>query len=333
MRTDSVLFVLRRRLALALCSTVLVSGFVTVSSRVGAHAATVTFDPILSGAPIEGYQHDPQVTSGYAKDVCFGRLRDGTRAAYDYMDSVFGWPTPGTMYTCREMINSSCSGTVVDPNTDPYFYSNNCWSNHAQGWAIDLMVGGNAPAPEPLARGNALVNWLLQADAAGNRYARARRLGIQQIIWNDRCWSSQSTADRNVTTASAMGNCNGDHFNHVHLDLTIAGANGQTSAYTSTARLDRESDYNGDGKADMMVYRPSEGNWYVRYTGGGQDTLNSGRWGDPGDVPLNGDYDGDGKADMMVFRPSTGAWHVKYTSSNHNETLTTQWGGPGDIVM
>jgi hypothetical protein len=74
-----------------------------------------------------------------------------------------------------------------------------------------------------------------------------------------------------------------------------------------------DGDYNGDGKADMMIFRPSTGQWLVRYTGGGQAQLNASQWGSPGDIPVKGDYNGDKKDDMMVFRPSTGQWLVWYT--------------------
>lgn len=66
-------------------------------------------------------------------------------------------------------------------------------------------------------------------------------------------------------------------------------------------------DYNGDGKTDMAVFRSSNGEWWILYSGGGYGAAS---WGVAGDIPVPGDYDGDGTTDIAVVRPSDGGWHT-----------------------
>ena len=76
------------------------------------------------------------------------------------------------------------------------------------------------------------------------------------------------------------------------------------------------ADYDGDGKADLGVWRPSTGEWFIVRSSNG--TLLGQQWGAGGapylDVPVPADYDGDGRADIAVWRSSTGFWYISRSS-------------------
>ncbi|MCA1684310.1 MAG: hypothetical protein LC708_04195, partial [Actinobacteria bacterium] len=76
-------------------------------------------------------------------------------------------------------------------------------------------------------------------------------------------------------------------------------------------------DYDGDGKSDRAIFRPSSGGWFVQQSSGG-DTART--YGQSGDIPVPGDYDDDGKTDVGVYRPAVGTWFVN-NSGTGTDTL------------
>jgi hypothetical protein len=87
------------------------------------------------------------------------------------------------------------------------------------------------------------------------------------------------------------------------------------------------ADYDGDGKADVAVYR--DGTWLIRRSSNGAVT--STRWGGLAqDVLVPGDYDGDGKTDIAVYRD--GEWFI--LRSFDGGVTATGWGGlPQDLPL
>ena len=63
-------------------------------------------------------------------------------------------------------------------------------------------------------------------------------------------------------------------------------------------------DYNGDGTADIAIFRPGTGLWAVR-------GITRIYFGASTDRPVPGDYDGNGTTDIGIFRPDTGLWAIR----------------------
>jgi hypothetical protein len=79
------------------------------------------------------------------------------------------------------------------------------------------------------------------------------------------------------------------------------------------------SDFDGDGKANLSVFRPDSGEWLVE----GQNPVN---FGGKNDKPVPGDYNGDGNLDIAFFREANGMWFLHGMGN-------VKLGQPGDIPV
>ena len=121
----------------------------------------------------------------------------------------------------------------------------------------------------------------------------------------------------------------------VLLSVEIGAGNAPFDAQFDNFKLlgGNDGDYDGDGKTDIDLYRPSTGNWYVKQSGANYSSFLIQPFGVATDVPVAGDYDGDGKADFALYRPSNGTWYVLKSSTNFTTALIQAWGLSTDIPV
>jgi hypothetical protein len=96
--------------------------------------------------------------------------------------------------------------------------------------------------------------------------------------------------------------------------------------------LTAQADFDGDGKTDPAIFRPSTQVWYTVYSSTG--SLGTPQFGAANDKPAAADYDGDGKADIAVWRDSEAKFYVYASSLSQQQTQTLGTSGssavPGD---
>jgi hypothetical protein len=104
--------------------------------------------------------------------------------------------------------------------------------------------------------------------------------------------------------------------------VTITQAAAENPALSRT-----RFDFDGDGRSDIAVRRPSDNIWYFLRTTAGYTGF---EYGVTGDMLAPADFDGDGKTDVAVFRPSNGTWYIAGSSAGF---YLEGWGQTGDLPV
>jgi hypothetical protein len=180
----------------------------------GAHASESVFREVpgnpadkLLKLPIDSYRYD------YAKK-CLKHPQQGTLALEAWLAKHAGGAFWGDM-RCEK-------------------WGKNSASLHSEGRAIDWHLDVHDAGDR--AEAKRLIGLFLAPDKAGNMHALARRMGIQELIWNCRGWFS---GDGGMRPYSVCYDKNGKrikhvdetaaHMNHIHIGVNWAGAHLKTS--------------------------------------------------------------------------------------------------------
>lgn len=107
-------------------------------------------------------------------------------------------------------------------------------SEHTEGRAFDWTLDASKRRDRRIAK--AFLHDAFATDGAGNADARARRMGIMYVIWNDRMWASYDEFDPKPYLSSScpsVAKCSANlrHRTHLHVSLSRKGGKGRTSWY------------------------------------------------------------------------------------------------------
>jgi len=188
--------------------------------------------------------------------------------------------------------------------------------------ALDLIVslGQLPPAPQNVAASDGTyvfkvaLTWSTASEATGYQ------------VWRN---TANNSASATLIGTAAPINYNdlssavGVRYYYWLKATNALGASAFSSA-DSGWRASVGGDYDGDGKADLAVYR--DGYWSIYSLASGIILNGAGVWGGPDSITVPGDYDGDGKSDLAVYRD--GYWSIYSLASGVILNNAGVWGGP-----
>ena len=114
------------------------------------------------------------------------------------------------------------------------------------------------------------------------------------------------------------------------------GANGVVTNFSQAGDLAVDGDIDGDGRQDIIVWRPANAYWYIKKSTENFADVHDIQWGNPGDWPLTVNYDNDVGDELAVWRLATSSWLILTDDSRDGrdwpdvEYERKQWGRSGD---
>ena len=205
----------------------------------------------LASLPIEASTYDPATR-------CSKAAKPGMTRLVAWMQGNVKGATWGT-YRCEKWGKGSAS-------------------LHAEGRALDWQLDASKPADRREAE--RLIRLLLAPDKAGNPQALARRMGVEELIWDCGYWMAGmrefkrhgACIDRTGAWKKKVDKTIA-HRDHVHIGMTKRGAAAKTSFWTRRAASDDtvgapparspRDDFSGDDR-----HQGDDGGWGAGPGGG-----------------------------------------------------------------
>jgi hypothetical protein len=201
------------------------------------------------------------------------------------------------------------------------------------GGALEISIGAGAFQDILVAGGSFLeggYNGLLGAGANNPLANRRAWTGLSNGYTNTKVLLPAAAAGQSIRLRFRFGaddNTSGTGANpgwNVDTIQVVGSYNCGPIIQTIRSR----ADFDGDGKTDLSVFRPSDTVWYLNRSQAG---FTAAQFGVASDILTPGDFDGDGKTDLAVWRPNGGNWY-RINSSN-GAFVAAQFGANGDVPV